>query len=187
MQVRYQAALRPDRRGSLTIRERAKRSQANAVRSRLLLVSFQESLGSGLPLLSSGRRSEEVGMRFAVRMSKRRGSNRRRVGCAVAALVWLLPLGWRAQAAAGVRAARPNVVGAEVAGRGLVSTLNYERFFTNQLGVGCGVMVVGTEAGAVGVVPVYVSMLGGDAHSLYLAGGVTLFTGVGTVHDFESS
>src|SRR5262245_23201015 len=75
---------------------------------------------------------------------------------------------------AGVRDEKPNLIGGEVLGRGVV-TLNYERFFTNHLGLGGGVMVLGASDGnLVAIVPLYASYVPGDVHSLYLSAGATL-------------
>jgi len=88
--------------------------------------------------------------------------------------------------AAGLREDRPNLVGGEVLGRGFALTVNYERFLTNQFGVGAGFMMIGTSEGLVGVVPMYASFLTGNAHSLYLGGGATFLT-EGGVEDYESA
>lgn len=68
-----------------------------------------------------------------------------------------------------VREQRPNLVGVELGGRGLL-TMNYERYLSNQYGVGIGGMVFG---GAGGVILLYASTVPvGNTHSLYLSGGV---------------
>ena len=90
-------------------------------------------------------------------------------------------------AAAGVREDRPNLVGGELLGRGLVLTLNYERFLSNHFGLGGGIMAIGTSDGAIGIVPLYASFLTGDAHSLYLSAGGAFLGGGGSVHDYEST
>jgi hypothetical protein len=80
-------------------------------------------------------------------------------------------------AAAQVREQNPNLVGGELMGRGLIVTLNYERFVTNNLGFGGGFMMIGTSDDLAGVLPLYLSVLTGDVHSLYLSGGVTILFG----------
>jgi len=87
----------------------------------------------------------------------------------------------------GVRDQHPNLIGGELGGRGLVITLNYERFFTNQFGLGGGLMAIGTSGGMVTIMPLYASFLSGDTHSLYLSAGATLLGGGGTVQDYEST
>ena len=101
-------------------------------------------------------------------------------------LVWIL-LAPPTVAAAGVRKDHPNLVGGELLGRGLVLTLNYERFLSNHFGLGGGIMAIGTSDGAIGIVPLYASFLTGDAHSLYLSAGGAFLGGGGSVHDYEST
>jgi len=100
----------------------------------------------------------------------------------VIALLALVP--W--SAAAGVRDERPNLVGGELMGRGIVLTLNYERFLTNTFGLGGGFMAIGTSDGAAYIVPLYASIVPGDTHSLYLGGGVAFVGGGGDVADSEN-
>ena len=88
--------------------------------------------------------------------------------------------------AAGVREDRPNLIGGEVLGRGFALTVNYERFLTNQFGVGAGFMMIGSSDGLVGVVPLYASYLTGNTHSLYLATGAAFLSEGGSVQDYES-
>jgi len=90
-------------------------------------------------------------------------------------------------AAAGVREDHPNLVGGELLGRGLVLTLNYERFLNNHFGLGGGVMAIGTSEGVIGIMPLYASFLTGDVHSLYLSAGGAFLGGGGSVHDYEST
>ena len=90
-------------------------------------------------------------------------------------------------AAAGVREEHPNLVGGELLGRGFVLTLNYERYLSNNFGLGGGVMGFGTSEGAVGIMPLYASFVPGDVHSLYLSAGGALLGGGGAVHDYEST
>jgi len=90
-------------------------------------------------------------------------------------------------AAAGVRDDHPNLIGGELLGRGFVATANYERFLNNHFGLGGGVMGVGTSGGTVGIVPLYVSFLSGNVHSLYLSAGGAFFGGGGSIHEYEST
>ncbi len=89
--------------------------------------------------------------------------------------------------AAGVREDHPNLIGGELAGRGFILTLNYERFITNHFGLGGGIMGIGTGEGMVGIMPLYASFLPGDEHSLYLSVGGALLGGGGAIHDYEST
>src|SRR5262249_3096161 len=74
---------------------------------------------------------------------------------------------------AGGREDKPNLVGGEILGRGILVTLNYERFLTNAVGLGAGVMAV-ASGGETGVIaPFYLSLLTGDENSLYTSAGVT--------------
>lgn len=90
-------------------------------------------------------------------------------------------------AAAGVRDQRPNLIGGEVGGRGIVLTLNYERFFNNQFGLGGGFMAIGASGGTVAIMPLYASFVTGDIHSLYLSAGAAFVGGGGSAQDFEST
>jgi hypothetical protein len=112
----------------------------------------------------------------------RRGASRTMFLLALTAL-WLAP---SSVASAGVRDDHPNLVGGELLGRGFILTLNYERFLTNQFGLGGGLMAIGTNGSTFVVVPVYASVLTGDKHSLYLSAGGA-FVGGGSVHDYEST
>jgi hypothetical protein len=108
----------------------------------------------------------------------------RAAGLLVVALSLLGPL---TAHAAGVREDHPNLVGGELMGRGFVLTLNYERYLNNHVGLGGGVMAIGTDAGMVGIMPLYVSILTGNVHSLYLSAGGALLGGGGDIHDYEST
>jgi hypothetical protein len=88
---------------------------------------------------------------------------------------------------AGVRDDRPNLVGGELLGRGFALTVNYERFLTNNFGLGAGVMAIGTGEGVIGVMPLYASLLAGNTHSLYLSAGGAFVGGGGSVQDYEST
>jgi hypothetical protein len=87
----------------------------------------------------------------------------------------------------GVREKHPNLVGGELMGRGFALTLNYERFLTNNFGLGGGVMAIGTSDGLVGIAPLYASFLTGDNHSLYLSAGGAFLGGGGSIQDYEST
>jgi hypothetical protein len=106
---------------------------------------------------------------------------RRAARCAVLLGLTLTLLAPLTVSAGGVREDHPNLVGGEVLGRGLVVSLNYERFLTNHFGLGGGAMVYGD----VGIMPLYFSFLPGDTHSLYLSAGGALLGGTGVVRDFE--
>ena len=103
----------------------------------------------------------------------------------IATLATLLLLALAPPASSGVRDDRPNVVGAELGGRGLVLTANYERYITNQFGIGGGFMAIGGSDGLLTITPVYVSILTGNINSLYLGAGGTHVTGTGM--SFNSS
>ena len=65
---------------------------------------------------------------------------------------------------------QPNLAGVELLGRGILYRMNYERYFTERVGLGGGVAAYpgGT------VVPLYLSLNPvGDRHSLYLGAGAT--------------
>lgn len=83
-----------------------------------------------------------------------------------------------------VRAQRPNFIGSEILGRGLLITVNYERWLTPRAGLGAGLMAIGTSDGAAVIAPLYLGFAPGDVHSPYLAVGTT-YAGGGDVHDYE--
>ena len=89
--------------------------------------------------------------------------------------------------AAGVREDRPNLVGGELLGRGLLITLNYERFLSNDVGLGAGLMAIRTSDGGITMIPLYLSYTPGDTHSPYLSVGATLLAGDGDVQDWDST
>ena len=101
-------------------------------------------------------------------------------------MIWL-GLFTAAGAVAGVRDEKPNLIGGELLGRGVVITLNYERFFTNHVGIGGGLMAVGASGGSVVIVPLYASIVPGDVHSLYLSGGATFVGDGGSVQDYQNT
>jgi len=87
---------------------------------------------------------------------------------------------------AGVREARPNLVGGEIGGRGFILTLNYERYLADPFGLGGGIMAVGGSGGGVAILPFYASFLSGDEHSLYVSAGASLVIGSGGIGDYRS-
>jgi hypothetical protein len=85
----------------------------------------------------------------------------------------------------GVRDERSNLIGGELMGRGVVLTLNYERFLSNQFGLGLGFMAIKVSGDGLAVIPMYASFVPGDTHSPYFAAGMTLLTGGGDIQDWE--
>ena len=106
---------------------------------------------------------------------------------ALAVVVVLGILSGPGLATAGIRDEKPNLIGGELLGRGLAITLNYERFLTNHLGFGGGLMSIGGSGGSVTVLPLYASLVPGDVHSLYLSAGATFVGGGGSFQDYEST
>lgn len=90
-------------------------------------------------------------------------------------------------AMSGVRDERRNLIGGELMGRGLLLTLNYERFVSNEIGLGFGVMAIKTSGEGIVMLPLYISALPGDRHSPYLSAGVTLLGGGGDVQSWEDT
>jgi hypothetical protein len=86
-----------------------------------------------------------------------------------------------------VRDERPNLIGGEIAGRGLLFTLNYERFLSNQVGLGVGLMAIKTSGGGITMAPLYLSFVPGNTHSPYFSIGATLLAGGGDFQDWEST
>lgn len=84
-----------------------------------------------------------------------------------------------APGSAQVRAENPNLLGGEVLGRGLLFTANYERYLNNEVGIGAGLMLLDDLGPSVIVVPVYISLLSGDAHALYTSAGAAFVGGDG--------
>jgi hypothetical protein len=102
------------------------------------------------------------------------------VSCVAGVVLTVLAIDATAQ----VREEKRNFVGGELLGRGVIVTLNYERWVTNQVGLGSGVMAIGTSEGAAFILPLYVAYASGDVHSLYVSGG-TSYLGGGDVNDYE--
>jgi hypothetical protein len=90
-------------------------------------------------------------------------------------------------AIAGVRDDRPNSVGGELGGRGVAFTLNYEHYFSNEFGLGAGLMAIKVSGGGVTVMPLYASFVPGNVHSPYFSVGATLLAGGGDLQDWEST
>src|SRR5512147_2883770 len=78
---------------------------------------------------------------------------------------------------AGVREDHPNLVGGELAGRGVAFTINYERYLSNEFGLGAGLRAIKVSGGGVTVVPLYASFVPGNVHSPYFSVGGTLLAG----------
>ncbi|MCB9555920.1 MAG: hypothetical protein H6707_07440 [Deltaproteobacteria bacterium] len=77
-----------------------------------------------------------------------------------------------------VRVERPNLVTVELMGRGVLYSVNYERYLTSWFGLGVGAMGFGNSDGGLGMFPVFVSFNPvGDEHSLYLSAGATFLVG----------
>ena len=102
---------------------------------------------------------------------------------ATAVSLCVLPL----SAASGVRDERPNLIGGELAGRGIALTLNYERYLTNQFGLGAGIFAIQSGGSGIVILPVYASLVPGDSHSPYFSAGATLLSGGGDLNDWEST
>ncbi len=87
----------------------------------------------------------------------------------------------------GIRVERPNLVGGELGGKAIIYNLNFERYFTNNFGIGVGLMGFGFEAGAIGIFPLYGVLALGNIHSLYLAGGGDWVAGTAHWDEVEST
>ncbi len=77
----------------------------------------------------------------------------------------------------GIRVQRPTLIGGEIGGKALIYCLNVERYFTNNVGIGAGLMGFGTSDGFIGLLPIYGVLALGNIHSLYLAAGGDLAAG----------
>jgi hypothetical protein len=82
-----------------------------------------------------------------------------------------------------VREQRPNVVGLEYRGRGVHPAFNYERHFTNNVGMGLGATAHHNSV----IVPFYFSAMWGDEHSLYFASGGTFSLGIDYLPEMGST
>ena len=90
-------------------------------------------------------------------------------------------------ASPGVRDERRNLIGGELGGRGLLLTLNYERFVSNEIGLGFGVMAIKTSGEGIVMLPLYLSILPGGVHSPYISAGATLLGGGGDLQSWEDT
>jgi hypothetical protein len=86
-----------------------------------------------------------------------------------------------------VRAERKNLVGAEIGGRGLFFTFQYERFFEPKLGGGFGFFGAGGSDGWFGILPVFLSFAPLDVHTPYLSVGQTFILGDLDDDDFDQN
>jgi hypothetical protein len=77
----------------------------------------------------------------------------------------------------GIRVQRPTLIGGEIGGKALIYCLNVERYFTNNVGIGAGLMGFGTSDGFIGLLPIYGVLALGNIHSFYLAAGGDLAAG----------
>lgn len=105
----------------------------------------------------------------------------------ILAAMFLSPALLPSTGTAGVRDERPNLVGGELLGRGLLFTINYERFLSNKFGLGAGLMAIRTSDGGVTMLPLYASFTPGNTHSPYFSAGATLLAGDGDLQDWEST
>ncbi len=92
-------------------------------------------------------------------------------------LVLALLLGLASTATAGVRDERRTLIGSEILGRGGFITFNLEYFLNNNFGLGGGILAAGNGEGGFLILPLYVSVVPGDVHSVYLGAGLTMFAG----------
>jgi hypothetical protein len=96
-----------------------------------------------------------------------------RVVAALSFVVFLMAAPLAAQEQ-GIREEHPNLVGVELGGRALLYNIFYERYVTQQIGLGAGLEGFGTSDGAVVLIPLWVSLVPlGNIHSLYLSAGAT--------------
>ena len=93
------------------------------------------------------------------------------------ALVLALVFCLASAATAGVRDERRTLIGSEILGRGVFVTFNMEYFLNNNFGVGGGILAAGTSDGGFLILPLYLSVVPGDVHSVYLGAGLTVFAG----------
>jgi hypothetical protein len=83
-------------------------------------------------------------------------------------------------AAKNVREDRPNLVNFQLVGRGILYSVNFERYFTKWFGVGAGFMAFPSRKGISGAIPVFLNFNPiGDEHSLYVSPGVRFPYGEG--------
>ena len=97
-------------------------------------------------------------------------------------IVWYLLIPLVHSSASGqeplVRDERPNLMGGELGGKAVIYNFTYERYFSHRVGVGAGFMGIGTSEGAIGLIPVYLTVTPvGNQHSLYLSVGGDIVVG----------
>ena len=79
-----------------------------------------------------------------------------------------------------------SIAGVELLGRGVLYSVNYERYFTERAGLGIGAALYPSGNNRLMIVPLYGSWNPvGDRHSLYLGAGTTLaFGSLGSILPF---
>ena len=87
----------------------------------------------------------------------------------------------------GIRVQRPTLVGGELGGKAFIYSLNVERYFTNNVGIGAGLMGFGFSEGFIGLFPLYGVLALGNIHSFYLAGGGDLAAGTANWDELEAT
>lgn len=95
----------------------------------------------------------------------------------IALLTVVLGLALAGSAAGLVREERRTLVGSEILGRGGLVTFNLEYFPAPNFGLGGGILAAGNGDGGFLILPLYVSIVPGDVHSVYVSGGMTLLGG----------
>ncbi|MBN1163534.1 MAG: hypothetical protein JXB45_03070 [Candidatus Krumholzibacteriota bacterium] len=99
-------------------------------------------------------------------------------------VIMIAPLGVQGE---NIRETRPTMVYGELGGRGILYSVNFERYLTPNFGIGAGGMGFGNDEGAVGLFPLFVSIIPvGDIHSLYLSAGTTAAAGSANWDEIES-
>lgn len=93
------------------------------------------------------------------------------------ALVLALIICFASTATAGVRDERHTLIGSELLGRGGIITFNLEYFLNNSFGLGGGILAAGNGDGGFLILPLYLSVVPGDVHSVYFGAGLSLFAG----------
>ena len=80
-------------------------------------------------------------------------------------------------AQAEVRDERRTLIGSEILGRGGLVTFNVEHFLVPSFGLGAGLLAAGNSDGGVFILPLYISFVSGDVHSVYTGAGLSIFRG----------
>jgi len=91
-----------------------------------------------------------------------------------------------AHAQAEVRDQRRTLIGSEILGRGGLVTFNVEHFLTPKFGLGAGILAAGNSDGGVFILPLYISFVPGDVHSVYTGAGLSIFNGTAFGSDSET-